>query len=238
MKRYSLLFAVLLLLVVGCTPPTPELSPLSAPHSPLAVPVTPVSMSAEARSVGDALAPLVAEKTGIPSEALTLVSAESVSWRDASLGCPEPGKMYAQVIIEGWHVIFQGPEGEVIDVRTTADPQDFRICEQEAEMLEGAANRDLPAVVAAIALISQQEGLAADEIAVVEAASVQWANSCLGCADPGENCLMVITPGYRVILEHAGRTYQVHTSQDGSRVRLCKAPRGRLIDPPSGIVTQ
>jgi hypothetical protein len=35
----------------------------------------------------------------------TLVSAESITWNDSSLGCPKPGTMYTQVITPGMKVI-------------------------------------------------------------------------------------------------------------------------------------
>jgi hypothetical protein len=45
---------------------------------------------------------------GVPPEQLTIEKAELVSWRDSSLGCSEPGKAYAQVIVEGVRVVLSG----------------------------------------------------------------------------------------------------------------------------------
>jgi hypothetical protein len=44
-------------------------------------------------------------RLGIPAEEVSLISAEAVEWPDASLGCPEAGKMYAQVITPGYLII-------------------------------------------------------------------------------------------------------------------------------------
>jgi hypothetical protein len=41
---------------------------------------------------------------GVAVEAVQLDKAEAVDWADASLGCPEPGMMYAQVITPGYKV--------------------------------------------------------------------------------------------------------------------------------------
>lgn len=38
---------------------------------------------------------------------IKLVKAEAVLWSDTSLGCPEPGKMYAQVITAGYQIILE-----------------------------------------------------------------------------------------------------------------------------------
>jgi hypothetical protein len=46
----------------------------------------------------------LAGKLGVAVEAVQLDKAEAVDWADASLGCPEPGMMYAQVITPGHKV--------------------------------------------------------------------------------------------------------------------------------------
>ena len=38
--------------------------------------------------------------------AFTLISSERVSWPDASLGCPQEGYGYAQVITPGYKLVF------------------------------------------------------------------------------------------------------------------------------------
>ncbi len=43
----------------------------------------------------------LARRLGLAPEAIRLVSVEAVEWSDASLGCPQPGMMYAQVITPG-----------------------------------------------------------------------------------------------------------------------------------------
>ncbi len=36
---------------------------------------------------------------------VSVVRAESVTWRDGSWGCPEPGKQYTQALVDGMRVI-------------------------------------------------------------------------------------------------------------------------------------
>jgi hypothetical protein len=38
---------------------------------------------------------------------IELVSAEEVSWRDASVGCPQPGMFYAQVVTSGSRIVLK-----------------------------------------------------------------------------------------------------------------------------------
>lgn len=57
-----------------------------------------------------ALAAAVADlsaKIGVSPDEITLVSLEAVEWSDASLGCPQEGFMYAQVITPGYLIIFK-----------------------------------------------------------------------------------------------------------------------------------
>ena len=43
----------------------------------------------------------LAGRLGVPADDIEVVEAREVTWPDASLGCPEPGMMYAQVLTPG-----------------------------------------------------------------------------------------------------------------------------------------
>ena len=45
-----------------------------------------------------------AKALDLPIDAISVLSAESVTWPDGSLGCPEPGMQYIQVLTEGFRV--------------------------------------------------------------------------------------------------------------------------------------
>lgn len=49
----------------------------------------------------------LASRLGIPESAITVRTVESVEWPDASLGCPRPGMMYAQVITPGYRIVLE-----------------------------------------------------------------------------------------------------------------------------------
>ena len=44
-------------------------------------------------------------RSGLPPEAIQLVSAARVTWRDGSLGCPQPGLAYTQALVPGYRVV-------------------------------------------------------------------------------------------------------------------------------------
>jgi len=47
----------------------------------------------------------LAERKGIDKEEIVVVEVVEVDWSDTSLGCPEPGMMYAQVITPGYKIL-------------------------------------------------------------------------------------------------------------------------------------
>lgn len=59
----------------------------------------------------------LAQRLGLAPEAIRLVSVEAVEWSDTSLGCPQPGMMYAQVITPGFRVVLEA-EGKRYEYHT------------------------------------------------------------------------------------------------------------------------
>jgi hypothetical protein len=49
----------------------------------------------------------LAEKLQIPVDQIQLVSIEAVTWPDSSLGCPQLGIMYTQVITPGFQIVLE-----------------------------------------------------------------------------------------------------------------------------------
>jgi len=64
------------------------------------------STSVEAQLVTMAVEDL-AGRLGIDKSAIQVETVEAVEWPDTSLGCPEPGMMYAQVITPGYRILLK-----------------------------------------------------------------------------------------------------------------------------------
>jgi hypothetical protein len=47
----------------------------------------------------------LAARLGVAKSQIVVQSTESVQWSDSSLGCPQPGMMYAQVITPGYRIV-------------------------------------------------------------------------------------------------------------------------------------
>lgn len=231
MKRSAFLCVMVMLLLAACGRPAtskPTESPLpTAPVSPVfpvsPLPVPPLEADAKEQKLS-ALRTQVTEQLGLAATALTLVSVEQVTWPDMSLGCPQPDMTYAQVLTPGWRVVFTDEKGQTYRVHTAENSESFVICEPSADSTVPPSYPDNPAVEAAIKALAEQEGIATASISVVDVAAVQWPDSCLGCEKRGEYCLMVITPGYRIVLQSGAETYAVHTDRSGRRVIICTEP--------------
>jgi hypothetical protein len=68
--------------------------------------------------------------------------------------------------------------------------------------------------------LAEQLNVDPSVITLVSVEHVDWPNGCLGVQTPGVMCTMVITPGYRVILEANGKQFEYHTNERGDVVRL------------------
>lgn len=102
--------------------PTPTESPLPQPDmSPLSPLPTPVD------AVSDAVVAHLAAELDLPPDKVTILSSEPVQWSDSSLGCPKPGKMYAQVITPGYHFVLEA-EGDEYQVHTDQTGHTIVIC--------------------------------------------------------------------------------------------------------------
>jgi len=49
----------------------------------------------------------LAQRTGIPTEEISLDYFAYITWPNASLGCPEPGMAYADVLVDGYQILLR-----------------------------------------------------------------------------------------------------------------------------------
>ncbi|MCY3904585.1 MAG: hypothetical protein OXF76_15580 [Caldilineaceae bacterium] len=226
--RVAIALLLATLVMSGCvldrffgTPPVP---------TPLATELAPPSEEDDtlARLIERATNDLVSVTNAAAGE-ITLISTEEVEWGDASLGCPEPDTMYAQVITPGYVIVLESG-GDTYDYHTGIDPDGPLVqCTEEGvpagadpieiEPAEGAVDliddQTLPRLTErAIDNLVQTTDAAADEITVVSTEEVEWSDSSLGCPEPDTMYAQVITPGYLIVLESGGDTYEYHTGAD------------------------
>ena len=76
----------------------------------------------------DAVLADLGTRTGTDPSGATVVKAEAVEWPDGSLGCPELGVMYMQVVTPGYQVVL-GLDGTSYDYRVAGEGDVIRLCE-------------------------------------------------------------------------------------------------------------
>ena len=97
---------------------TPQLPSRTTPVRPglTAVPLSPLVPTEEVnvtttltiepgmQALIDAATTDLAKRLSVTRDAIEVVSAQSVVWPDRSLGCPQPGMIYPQVLSEGFRI--------------------------------------------------------------------------------------------------------------------------------------
>lgn len=68
---------------------------------------------------------------------------------------------------------------------------------------------------AIIADLTGRTGANPADVTVIQAEAVEWPDGSLGCPKPGEAYLQVITPGYKVVLELAGKQHDYRANERG-----------------------
>jgi hypothetical protein len=129
--------AVLSLGLLACTASGPassgESSPSVRPGSTL--PPKPLVPASDLPTTGEVPEPVMtavladlATRTGGDTSQAQVVTAEAVEWPNGALGCPEPGMMYTQVIVPGYHVVLS-LDGREYDYRVAGEGDVIRLCE-------------------------------------------------------------------------------------------------------------
>lgn len=88
------------------------------------------------------------------------------------------------------------------------------------DVLESSC-QEVEAVTAARNLLANDLETEPRGLIIERTDEVDWANAAIGCPDADVVYAQVITPGYRMIFEFEGETYEVHTSADGTQVARC-----------------
>ncbi len=65
--------------------------------------------NAPAEMIKAALEDAANRSTTAPAD-IKVISEEAVTWRDGSLGCPQPGMMYTQALVAGYRIVLQAGE--------------------------------------------------------------------------------------------------------------------------------
>ena len=88
-----------------------------------------------------------------------------------------------------------------------------------------------PVAEAVRRFVATARGVDLAEVRFVTLEAVTWPDSSLGCPEPGQLYLQVLTPGYRVVVEVGGDPLTVHTDRsDPPRIARCARPGPPVAD--------
>lgn len=168
---------------------------------------------------------VVAEFLSIPPSEITLVSVEAKDFGDPSLGCPEPGMAYPQVITPGHRVLVEA-EGRRFDVRVSGSHG--RICRKPgrsgpANSSDGDRPENSSPVTSQIdharASLAARLDLDIDDVRVTDVRRFTPEAAAPGCRpDCGADARDC---GYLIGLFFDGRRYEYHSH--AGRIEPCPA---------------
>jgi hypothetical protein len=115
--RSALALAAALLAVTGCSLVGGGSTPTAAS----------ASIPSGSQAAVDASVSELAGQAAIETGEISVISVEVTDWPDPSLGCPEPGLMYPQVITPGYRVVLEA-QGTRYEYHTDASGQRVVTC--------------------------------------------------------------------------------------------------------------
>ena len=173
----------------------------------------------EAQAAVETARAFLAEHLGVAVEQAGMVSVEPVEWPDTSLGCPEPGKMYAQVLTPGYRVVLQ-VRNRRYELHTDRSGKRVVLCPGPApgEQIPLRRARSKEEIVAlAREHLAQRLDVPLDAVEVVSVEEEWWDDETLGGPRPPGNypdrAYPGPIPGYRIILAAEGVQYEYRSGR-------------------------
>ena len=182
--------------------------------------VMPISRSD--MSIAEKAVLALADHLDVPVTEISVDSVRAIEWRDSSIGCPQPGQAYMQVITPGNKITLRH-DGKVHVVHE-ANGNAF-VCVRQKPAVASVTNT-LELVWGEQAAIAREDlaaklNVEVSQIILASARATTWTDTSLGCADPGESYEDIRTEGYVLTLRHGSRNFTYHTDLD--RVIACPA---------------
>ncbi|MCX6030200.1 MAG: hypothetical protein NT169_13010 [Chloroflexi bacterium] len=167
----------------------------------------------------------LAGRLNVPAERVELISVNRTEMPTGSLGCGptdgvgQPGLIIGDEIIlraGGLEYTYRSDGRRLVPCSPAAFPGG-----RDSQPLAGSRPAEFNAQNAALDDLAQRLGIAKSGIQVIQAEAVEWPDASLGCSKPGRMYAQVITPGYRIVLEAAGKRYEYHSGR-GTHIVSCE----------------
>ncbi len=147
-----------------------------------------------------------------------MISVDQSEMAVGTLGCGETGGRQNTGLIMGYEITLNAGGQEYVyhsdgTKLVPCSPTDFPGVSQPTPAAVVAPSAAPKEQALAVADLAQLLGIAPPAITVVSVEAVTWPDASLGCPKPGMMYAQVLTPGYRVVLEADGKTYEYHTGR-------------------------
>jgi hypothetical protein len=163
----------------------------------------------------------LSEKFEVDESELDLISVEPIEWRGSGIQCHDSGK---GPVVAG-HTVRLKIGTNCFEVRV-AD-EEARICGFHGKnqlMTPGTIEPELQDQVdKATADLAARINTTPAKIEVLEAVSVVWRDSSMGCPKPGMDYLQVLTKGVRIRLRFGLNVFEYHGA-GGRAPQFCEHP--------------
>ena len=153
----------------------------------------------------------------VPIDQISLLQVESQTWRDTSLGCPQPGRGYAQVLTPGFFILLEY-YGQRYELHSDQSGASVILCHVPARK----DRIPLRGMLSQAEIVERARGHLAgllsvplESVVTISVEPVEWDDPSLGCgyqsgmrpdrANPGG------IPGLHILLEADGQRYEYHS---------------------------
>ena len=152
---------------------------------------------------------LLTNTLNVAMEAIPVRAFEQVDWADACLELPAEGEACAEAVTPGFWLVLE-VRGEPFEFRTDTSVGNIRV---------GAGGSRLQSLaLQAQLLLSTQFGVDISELRVVSLQRMTFPDSCLGAGQPNQSCLAEPTPGFQLVFEAGGQTFEFRASETGQLI--------------------
>jgi hypothetical protein len=210
-KSFMAILILFIALLVACGPTEPGAEGPSATTAPDQTP----DAGNDSDAITAAATAFLAGELGVAEDEIEVVSAEATEFSDSCLGLGGPAESCLQAITPGW-VVMLNAAGEEYEVHTDETGAQLRLAVEVPEE-DGAGDT---AAAAAQEFLANQLGVALGDVQVISTEHTEFSDGCLGLGGPDESCLQAITPGWIVMLDVTGQSYEAHTDETGQQVRI------------------
>lgn len=168
-------------------------------------------LTAEQRDGAQLAIDALAADLGIAKDKIAIDTIRPVEWRDSSIGCPQPGQAYLQVITPGHKITLR--VDKQIHVVHEANNRAF-VCRTTKAI--GAITPRLELVfgeqmIAARKDLAERLSVPESDIRAASGEERIWDDAGMGCPEPGITYPPGPVTGWVLTLKHHSRDYTYHT---------------------------